>query len=267
MKTGSLTIAGRTGFLGETGGKALLVVPVFRGVVALGGAMDSAGTVSLWSPDGSCRRVNARQDLFGMLSLAGMVAPRISGGVSAKLVRSELVEEFETQLLLFDAGVQVQPREYLKFGLALKNIGSDEKYEEESVTRPFQAQGGFALLGRLSDVLPHAVSANSYLVLVGDCEYELRQDRHLRPEGEFRTSRSVAVIRAGLEYQWGGILALRVGGKIGEEKSLGNLSAGLSVGLKDTRDKRTRRFRLDYSTRLLTEELDAPQALSLTVSF
>ncbi len=258
----SLTLSGQTGFLRGFTGQVLGAFPVLDGVLTLGGVLDDAGSVTLNASDGTSRQVTARRDIIGMLAFSGELSPQMDGGFLIKALRSELIEEFQTTGVIFDAGMQARVSDTVKAGVAIKNFGTNLKYLEDEITLPAQVRVGIAVLWRLREYSPFSVVEGDVIIAMVDSEHRVQE--------------GLTSWRGGLEYQWRGVVALRAGGRLGAAKSLGNLSVGLGLRFKQDQDGRGRKYRqgrqqrqyrLDYSIRLLTSKFDPPQTLSVTIAF
>lgn len=248
-----VSLVAQRGLFDEITGQGLFTTQFGKGVVSLGGAYYDVGRVTLISSNNVARSVNAQRDLMGAVSYAGNLSPQVTGGVSLKGLQSELAEEFRTGGMAFDLGFQFQLMDVLKAGIAVKNFGANLNYLKDEVALPARVHAGLALLWRLGSYSPFDIETNNFLVSVVDAEFQMNGGpTHLR---------------GGLEYHLYRIVVFRVGGRLGSNKSLGNLSAGLGFTLRKERGGKLKQYRLDYSIRMLASVFALPQALSLTIAF
>ncbi len=251
VRNTSLTMSGRNDMFSGMGGDALFVRPQWGGAFFAGGTYLDAGSILLNSSDGTSRRVTARQDMLALLGYSREFGPGVSGGLSVRGLRSELEGEFRVNTLVLDGGAQFNVADFLKAGVALRNIGTKAKYLESEVSPEPLVRAGIAAGLPVRDFLPFAAESRDSILLVADCEY--------RPE-----ERQVFLL-GGLEYRWNDMLFLRAGGGAGSVQRLGNLSLGLGIDIGGEESSWIRRYRLDYSIRLLTLGFEAPQIFGFTL--
>jgi hypothetical protein len=208
-----------------------------------GGNRAAAGASLLWSqsgsievnrtnPDGSflnSENLSAGSDLVLSLAYAEKLAstPIESkdfrfgidhyAGLSGKILRSTLVEQYSAAAATVDAGYLAKSTDLgASFGASLLNIGGKLKYLEVSDPLPTIARLGFAYDLRLP--------AAQNMILASDAEYLLKEKR--------------AHVNAGLEYFWQRNYGLRLGYQFLRD-TLG-LTAGFSLKWRE-------KFVFDYA--------------------
>ena len=149
--------------------------------------------------------------------------------------------------------VQMRVNDFLKAGVALRNFGTKTKYFEDEVSPPASARGGAAFGCLLRDILPFMQKNTDAVLLAVDVDYRLAEEQ--------------VFLRGGLEYRWHDTVYLRAGGSTGSARQLGNLSLGLGLNIGGGLDGMVRRYRFDYSIRMLTQGFDMPQMLGMTLVF
>jgi len=249
----SITMSGRKDLFGGLAGDAVYVGPLWGGVLSVGGTYEDAGNVTLNASDGTLRRVDARRDLLGLAGYSGELGFDVASGFSVRILRSELVEEFRATTVMFDGGMQIKVNDFIKAGVALRNFGTKTKYFEDEISPSPSARVGAAFGCLLRDFLPFMRDSMDAVLLAADVDYRLVEQQ--------------VFLLGGLEYRWNNILYLRAGGSLGSVQRLGSLSLGLGINIGGGESAWVRRYRLDYSIRLLTLGFDAPQMLGMTFIF
>lgn len=253
LRSTYVSLVAQKGLFDEVTGQGLFATPVAKGFISIGGAYYDVGRVTLIASDDTVRSVSAQRDMMGIISYSGQLSPRMTGGVSVKGLQSEIAEEFRTGGMAFDLGFQWRLMDIFRAGVVVKNFGVNLNYLEDEVALPARVHAGMALLWRLGSYSPFDIETNNFLVSVVDAEFQINGGpTHLQ---------------GGLEYHLHRIIVFRVGGRLGPNKSLGNLSAGLGFTLSKERGGKLKQYRLDYSIRMLTSVFAPPQALSLTIAF
>jgi len=248
-----VSLVAQRGLFDEITGQGLFVTPLGKGVISLGGAYYDVGRVTLVASDNTVRSVSAQRDIMGIVGYSGQLSSQMTGGFLLKGLQSEIAEEFRAGGMAFALGFQWRLMDILKAGVTFENFGANLNYLEDEVALPARVHAGLALLWRLGSFSPFETKTNNYLLSVVDAEYRLNSRQ--------------AHLQGGLEYHLHRIIMFRVGGRLGSNKSLGNLSAGLGFMLRKGRGGTLKQYRLDYSIRILTSVFAPPQALSLTIAF
>jgi len=228
----SLTLGGQRGYIGDVSWHALGVFPVSSGgSLVAGGAWYDAGSVTLRPSGAPPRTVSAQRDLMGLVgAAAGVNGIRI--GFSAKLMNSTLLDEFTSNAVAYDAGIEAGLWGGLSAGVLLQNMGGGIRFEKEDVPLASTLRAGF------SGVWP---DGGDRLAVFGDMVRDL--ERRKNGWG------------GGVEYRWSGTLSFRVGG--------GERPEGSGIGLTFGMGFEGGSFRLDYASRLEVSEAP-PQILALT---
>ena len=234
-------------------GNALYVTPAGIGVVSLGVMHGDAGTVTLIASDETVRTVEASQEFMGVAGLSKELSSLLSAGVLARVLRSELVEEFTQTALILDLGLQVKHTRFFKAGLSIRNVGSTIKYIEDEVPLPAVVRVGCSLGGRVSEMVPFWQTNLDHVLAIVDAEYNFREE--------------IVIWRGGLEYWWRRMIVARIGGHSSSVETLGNFSAGLGFALTRGENALISEMRLDYAVRLRVRGFDAPHMVGLSLVF
>lgn len=248
----SVSVGGQTGWNGGTTGTLFGVTPTQFGGFGAGVVMHDAGQVLLNASDGSSRTVRAGRDIQLLGTAAGRVGKTLTLGATARWLRSELAEELTADMVLVDAGAQIQAGKRLRLAVAFKRFGTGATFVDETAPPPGAFLGGAALALAPGEWWPETFDPQTVIILVGDAEYQV--------------TRSLTQWRGGVEYWWAGRVALRAGGRLAGPDALGSLAVG--VGLRaDFGGARLRECRLDWSMRFLEAGFEIPHHVSLTVFF
>ncbi|MEK7474002.1 MAG: hypothetical protein AAB152_00070 [Candidatus Coatesbacteria bacterium] len=239
----SLTLGGQSGLFRDLLGHGNVAVPSDRGTWFAGFVYYESPSVQLRAPDDSVRTVLLQQDLLVAGGYARAISPGLSWGVTAKVMRSHLFEEFVAQAGAVDLGLQARLTDTLKAGVAVRNLGPSFRYAEDALQPRAEAHAGVASGWRVRQ--GGQDSPGDTLIIAADFAWNLHAGY-----GE---------VRAGAEYRWLGLLAFRVGSSIGGVPGeLARLAAGLGFSNGP--------YRLDYSIRFSTG-FTMPQALAITLAF
>lgn len=120
-------------------------------------------------------------------------------GISAKYIRSTLLDKYSASALVFDAGyLAMEMNTNLAFGASLGNGGGKLEYYSESEPLPFIAKVGFS---HYRNIL-----GGQYIILT--------------VQNDFYTQEKFSVLRFGAEYHFEEIFNLRIGYKTGDNKGL-----------------------------------------------
>jgi hypothetical protein len=232
-----VTLEGRRGYIEDTTVMALGAFAFHPGqVISAGVAWYDAGTTQ--TPKG---RVNAQQDLLAIANACSDVNPWSSFGTTVKFLRSELVEEYSTQAVAFDAGIRLSARPEFALGGALENKGSRTMRGGGRTNLASSIRAGFMAMTPLESGGTSAADQNS--VSWGmDAVFPLEVGR--------------TEWRYGGEYLWHGVVAARAGAVRPREG--GNWAWSFGFGIT------TRRLRFDYASRFNSPS-GTPHALSMTI--
>ena len=206
------------GVAGDQSGSADFGMPFGRGTLAAGLTYADAGDVDLYSTLGDFRTVKGQRDYVATVSYGQKFhrehwydirwyrlrwLRNVSMGVSAKLLRSSLVEEFSATAFALDAGALY---EYagktggFSLGLSFQNMGTPVKYRGKTDPLPAVSRAGLSW-------------------------------RYRRARTAVDLSRSTlegTQSHFGLEYKITDILALRAGGKTGNDFNSMMMGFGLN---------------------------------------
>jgi hypothetical protein len=239
----SLTLGGQRGFFGDLLGHGSVTVPTERGTWFAGLVYYASPAVLLRFADDSVRSVLLQQDLLAAAGYARAIGPGLAWGLTAKVLRSELFEEFRAQAGAIDAGVQVRLTDHFKAGAAVRNLGPSFRYAGDALHPRTELRAGLAGGWRVRAGGPD--SPGDALIAAADLVWDVRA--------------GAAEVSAGAEYRWLGFLAFRAGASVGGAGGeLARVAAGLGVSNGP--------YRLDYSIKFGTA-FSTPQALALTLSF
>ena len=238
----SLTLSGQRGFIEDMTWQLLATSSAWKGAtLAAGIAYYDAGTVELTTSSGASRQVSGQQDFLGLLGISAAILPGLDAGFSAKVMHSELVDEYSSDVAAIDFGIITRFSQTMRAGVILSNAGGDMRYREERIPLPTAVHAGCS-----ADIPVKTPAGGVEAVLAGflDCGYF--------PEGdEFEW-------RGGVEYRWHDTMAVRAGASRPAYRNGWEYSGGLGIQVS--------RYRLDYATRLKSAE-SAPHIFGLTVSF
>jgi len=221
------------------------------GVVALSAEVQSFGDIPLTgldSPDVTTGQISPN-NLVAALSFGRRLVQRLSFGVAAKLIRSELYGQLEGSTFGFDAGLHWAPLANvpLQLGASVLNLGPDLRLDDRpgAETQPLPARTRFGLA---YDALGHLLPEDGFqLLLALDLEHAIRN---------FATASQYF----GMELGVWNTLFVR-GGYISEtliETNTGTtLGLGIAVGA----------FRFDLARELGVNQLGDETHLSLSAMF
>ena len=181
------------------------------GVVGLSFLYYTAGEVELTDWGDNTRTVNALRDYVIAISYAAGPAPDLQIGMTFKILRSTLIEEFEGTVGAVDLGIQYRlADDRLLIGAAARNLGEGLKHKSDEC--PLPRTFGLGLAG-IIDV------AGGPLTLAGD----IVKIRDLDPRGH-----------VGFEYVVEEVLAVRLGYRLGYDTSDFTFGLGVTLGGLDT---------------------------------
>jgi len=236
-----ISLGGQRGIFGQGQGQIVaLKVTENNDVLGFGLTMDDAGSAFLATADGTTRKVSIQRDFLGLLGYSRRLGSKTSVGVAAKLLRSELLDQYWAHAFMADAGVITQLTGSLKAGVAVQNLGTNLRYAETSGHLPTSARGGLAYGWAWSAGrgLPDLVVMSA--------------------DGVYSVFEQVVGWRGGLEFGWRGNAVFRLGyrGDVRQDSGLMSAGVGFAAG----------RYRMDYGIGY-SSTVGYPQSLSLTFSF
>jgi hypothetical protein len=235
--------------VGESGVFGLSVISMNFGDVQVTTTELPEGGIGTYSP----------QFLNIGLSYAKAFSNSIYGGITVKII-SESISNSKAQGVAFDAGIQYvtgynEDRDNLKFGIALKNVGSPMKFTGDGFS--FRSDPPSPQNYQLTVESRSAQYELPSLVSIGaSYDFDLADDHVITLAAAF-TSNSFTYDQAGIgaEYTFKQMFAVRVGylneKDITDEEfsltALNGFSGGLSIDIPI--GKSGRKFGIDYSYR------------------
>ena len=231
----TIVLSGYREFFDEMTGQIQGAMPFRKGAVTAAVTYSDAGTEEILTLDGVSRTMSLQQDFLVCVGYARPLTGMLALGASAKVLHSTILEEYSTDMVVGDVGVQIRPVPRLQAGLALQNFGTQAKYLDEPLDAPMSVRAGAGAEFPLAN--------EDALLLVGDVQYGFVSEQW--------------ALSAGAEYMWKKLVVLRAGIRESEQTELGNYSMGLGL--------QTGLFRMNYSVRL-SREYSMPQSLSLTIA-
>jgi hypothetical protein len=238
-----LTLAGQRGIFGQSMGQILASRSMeFPGVLFAGISMNDAGATAMPTLSGGFRKVSLQRDYLAVLGYARPWT-HFDIGLAVKGLRSELLGDYSANAVVADLGVQRQVLRNLRAALVVQNLGTKLKYFETASPLPAAVRAGLAYDWKWWRGLKDESTADT-VTAVADAGYSLYEN--------------VTGWRAGAEYSWRGIAALRGGVRGDTRDALGLYCLGLGLAAG--------RYHLDYSIEL-GGDIGYPQSLSLTMSF
>jgi hypothetical protein len=158
----------------------------------------------------SVRTVRGMGDLLAGVSYAASLGGRLGLGGTVRVLRSTLVEDFTATALALDLGCTYSIGESgFVLGGAITNAGSDLKYRESGAPLPWSMALGALYKGNLLNA-PAAAAADVV-----------------------RTREGSLKARLGLEARPGGLIAVRMGYKLGYDTDDFAVGIGLRAGRLD----------------------------------
>lgn len=236
-----VTFGGQRGFIDDAAWHVSGSAPVGADWSLGGGAAYyDTGLIDLRAADGQVSRVRGQLDELALVNVAGAAFPWLSVGASAKVLHTQLLNQFTVTTAAADAGAAVRADENLTLGVAAENLGGRVTYAQESLTLPTAVRGG----ARIASVLDvSSGTAEPLRLAVATDAVWLPHDDALE-------------WRFGLEALWGKLLAIRFGAALPDGRTPWQLTMGLGAALRSVR--------LDYAAHVAgTAQL--PQSLSLTI--
>lgn len=176
--------------------------PIRFGAIGCGVSTLDGGKATIYSPDGTTRKVTAQSDSLFVLSYANKIRGNLLLGGNLKMIHSELGEISKATAFAFDlGGLYSLKAKNLTFGVVVQNMGTKMEYQGEEELLPVNIKVGTAY--RFNNLLL-ALDIN-------------------KPTG------NELYFSAGVEYWIARLLALRAGYKLKQE---GNESGtGLRAGV------------------------------------
>ncbi len=202
-------------------------LPTKNGVFAGSLILYTAGDIELIDIFGNSRTVKSQEDYLAAFSYSRNLFKNVSIGLNAKVLHSTLVEDFSATAFAFDIG-GLYKRKNFSLGLAVQNIGTKLKYEDEGDSLPMNIRTGISY--RINDL-----SLGFDIIKPNDDD--LKEN-------------------IGMEYTIEKLFTLRAGYKIGYD--LDSLTFGIGFNLKD--------FNIDYAT-AMKDDFDPTHKVSLTYNF
>lgn len=234
-----VAVSGQRGFIDDLTWQALGAVPAGRFVLTGALAWYDAGEARVTAPDGSIRRVSAQREVLAAAGAASALGDWLDAGVTARAVRSELLEEVSAWAVTADAGVVARLGDRIRAALAVVHAGTDLRYDAARVRLPLAAAAGLALESPV--------------------ELSLAQDRdrlRLTVQGAWRAHDRRAEWRGGVEYARPGLASLRLGAH--RPPFTGRWRMTFGVGLE------AGRLTVDYAT-WLAGASGSPHLVGLTI--
>jgi len=230
-----LTMEGQKGIFGQGMGQVLFVKS-WKGrpeVVSLGASYEDTGSVVMQTVEGMDRRISLQKDV---LLLLGVTLGEWTGkpyGIALKALRSEVLGQYTANAVMLDAGLQGTWGERVKYGAAIQNLGTRLRYLQTAYNLPACLRAGVSTEWKWG----------GRMLAGADVDYSWNE--------------RLTGCRAGAEYTWAGIAAIRAGAKVEGLKGF-SYSAGLGV--------LAGRYRLDYSLEM-GGDIGYPQSLGITIAF
>lgn len=235
------------GFAGDSFASAVVGLPVSGWGAAAGIAYYNAGSVQWLDSTGAVTSVAAQRDLLGQAA-AGYSFPGtgISVGACGRLIHTELLEAISTTQGAADLGARLEvPAAGLAMGVALQHLGGKVHLEDDRSDLPVQLRIGAAYRFETDS------SGIRFGAIPGPAgeRPRARLKRHgvtALAEYALRFREDAAGFGVGLEYTYGGLLALRAGARsLAEGAAARHDVYGLGLGVT------VRAVRFDYSVEIL----------------
>lgn len=145
------------------------------------------------------------------LTYANKLTTAIQVGITAKVIY-ESIPRVSGTAIAFDMGIQyknIAGIEGVSFGVVMKNIGTNMKYEGSGLTRQVREANGelnFYDISAASNQLP------AYLELGAAYNFAINEQNNLLFAGTFQNNNvENDAVKFGLEYSWNKMVALRGG--------------------------------------------------------
>ncbi|MCB4756112.1 MAG: PorV/PorQ family protein [Elusimicrobia bacterium] len=145
LETGQASFLYQKGLMDDAYGHLLLGSPTKRGGLGFSFGYYNAGDMELYdgvSPE--VRSVNAQTDFTMGVGVARNIG-KVSTGMNLKYLQSTLIEQNTARAYAADVGMSVPFASRLRFGLALRNFGTEVKYVAEGDKLPQTISGGLAI--------------------------------------------------------------------------------------------------------------------------
>ncbi|OGS45460.1 MAG: hypothetical protein A2539_10040 [Elusimicrobia bacterium RIFOXYD2_FULL_34_15] len=143
--------------------------------------------------DGTSKNVLSQSDFLAMLGWSMYTASNISMGYNIKYLSSQLIENYNSSAVAFDAGIIAEntTNKRLKLGLAAQNFGTSLKYRSKKETLPALIRGG------LSYIIP--IDTKSSLLTVIDGFYLIDESNFYKSLGAEYSMSDRFFLRGGLK--------------------------------------------------------------------
>jgi hypothetical protein len=221
--------------LGLSTGSLRYAHPFGFGTIAGQVTYRSMGDLNFVTSSGEDKTVSAGSDLVIGVSYGRTAFGPVNAGVTIKMIRSSLVEEYSAFGVAADLGGTVRlPLPGATAGFVARNLGTGLKYLDKTEPLPSEIRVGGS----------YDMNFGGFGALVAvDAIYGMG-------EGVF-------AVGGGVEGSWKRMLSLRVGYRMGSE--LKNLALGLGFTWQDTR--------LDYAVQPMAESFGVSHAVSISYRF
>lgn len=143
LKGLDLSLMGRTGLVGESFNSFFIGAPSDYGSFSGSVLYYSAGDLELINTLGESRTVKAQSDIAASFNYADLLGGIYGTGVTAKVLRSTLVEDYSATAVAVDLGSQARwMKDRLSAGIAVRNLGTKLNYINSEEPLPLTFQGG-----------------------------------------------------------------------------------------------------------------------------
>jgi len=235
----TVTLGGQRGFIDDQTWLVSGAAPAGPLTLGAGIAYYDSGSVMLRATDGGARRVSGQRDVLALANAGVSFGDAVRVGASAKLLRSDLLDQFHATTVAGDAGVVVRPAQDLAAGVSLLNVGRRVRYEDQRVPLPAALRAGGSAGTPIEG--EGGLSPDRLAAFV-DAVWLIREHR--------------VEWRGGVEAGWTETLAARAG--VSPARGESTWHAALGVGVLFGK------LRIDYAIQL-SGPSTLPQVLSLTM--
>jgi len=235
-------LEGQRGVLGQGMAQVMLSwhTRTSPGVLSVGVSVEDIGAASFMTVEGNMRRVAIQRDYLGALNYSHGFGSSGGYGVTVKLLRSQILDQFSASAIMMDGGVAGKLTDNVRWGAAVQNFGTRLKYMQTASPLPASlrcgaaAEYGMSILGGAGDTLTVAI------------------------DGLYSINERVGIFSGGGEYSWRGIGFLRGGVKMDRRRADPGISCGTGLHFG--------RYRLDYGI-TFGDLAGYPQSLGLSIAF
>ncbi len=234
-----VALTGQRGFIDDLTWQALGSLPAGGWTFTGAAAWYDSGDATVTAPDGTTRRVSAQRELLAAAGAARPLAAWLDAGVTARLIRSELLQQLSAWAATADAGVAARLGPRVRLAAAVVHAGTDLRYDAARVRMPLGLQAGAALESPVDLAIA-----------------EERDRVRVTAQAGWRPRDRRFEWRGGVEYARPGLAALRVGAH--RPPWLDRWRMTLGVGIE------AGRLTVDYATWLSGAE-GSPHLVGLTV--